>query len=251
ARPSLAIILVGQREDSMLYVNLKEKQAREVGIDTNLYRLDNDITEKKLIEAIQFLNQDESVHAILVQLPLPGHLDTDKIIATINPAKDADGFHPETIKKLLANCDLTNIPPLYNVVLQILKEINYNPNGKQVAIVANSLIFGNNLSHVLNCLGMTSQVILSGEENIQNKTKQADVLITAIGKPGFITKEFIKKGAAIIDIGITKKDQKILGDVNFESVKDIASYITPVPGGVGPITIAMLFKNILNLYNKN
>lgn len=247
-RPSLAIILVGERPDSKLYVNLKEEEAKKVGIDTNLYQSDDDIPENKLIEIIEFLNNDPEIDAILIQLPLPKHINTDKIINTINPEKDADGFHKENLNNFLKSKNKETIPPVYAVVIEILNNIKYNLENKQVTIISNSEIFGNNLARVLEYYKASVSVTTASDKKLSNTTKKADVLISAAGIPGLITKEHIKKDAVLIDIGITKKDGKILGDINKESVEEKASHLTPVPGGVGPITIAMLFKNTLRLH---
>ncbi|MBL7058327.1 bifunctional 5,10-methylenetetrahydrofolate dehydrogenase/5,10-methenyltetrahydrofolate cyclohydrolase [Patescibacteria group bacterium] len=247
-RPSLAIILVGEREDSKLYVALKEKEAIRVGIDTHVYRCDEIITEEKLIELVEFLNNDDQVDAILIQLPLPQHLNTNKIIETIKPEKDADGFHPKNLEKFLTTRDIKFMPPLYAVIMEILKDINFDVKEKQICIIANSKTFGDNLAKVLESYKAKVLITSANKENLSEKTSKADVLISAVGRPHFIKKDFIKKDAAIIDIGITKQDKKILGDVDSEDVEDVAGYLTPVPGGVGPITIAMLFKNTLRLY---
>ena len=248
-RPNLAIILIGEREDSSLYVGLKEKEAKKVGIDTHLYKCREDVSEKEVLDMINFLNNDETVDAILVQLPLPAHLNTDEIIGSINQGKDIDGFHPDNLKILLNSCDGGAImPPVFAACLEILKSIDCDLKNKNVAIIANSDIFGKSLAKVLECRGAKAQVVRADGQNLKEETLNADILITAVGKPKFIKKDFIKKGAVIIDIGITKEEKKVFGDVDFEDVKEKAGFITPVPGGVGPLTIAMAFKNTLELY---
>ncbi len=250
-RPNLAIILVGDREDSKLYVNLKEKEAEKVGIDIHIYRCPENTPEKKILEIVECLNNDELIDGILVQLPLPTGFDPNKIITTINPAKDVDCFHPENLKITLGSCNHHHIlSPVFSAVLEMLKSINCQLKGKQVCIIANSDIFGKSLAKILACRGAKAETIKASDKNLKEKTVKADILITAVGQPKFIKKSMIKKGAVIIDIGITKKGKKIHGDVDFTQVKDKASYITPVPGGVGPLTIAMLFRNTLELYKK-
>jgi len=247
-RPNLAIVLIGEREDSMLYVKLKEKEAKKVGIDTHLYKCSESTTEKEIIETIKYLNKDKIINGILIQLPLPKKFNTDKIIREINPNKDVDCFHPDNLKKLNKNNKI--ISPVFSVVLYILNDINYNFKNKNICIISNSFIFGNNLAKILKQKSVNITVVKFNDKNLQKITKQADILISAIGKPKVIKKEFIKKGAIIIDIGIYKKGKKVYGDVDFNSVNKKASYISPVPRGVGPITIAMLFKNTFELYKK-
>lgn len=248
-RPNLAIILIGKREDSEIYVSLKEKEAKKIGIDTHLYKCPENITGHEILEIIKCLNNDELIDAILVQLPLPKSIDTDTIIKAISPAKDVDCFHPDNLKILFKACNHTNAaPPVFEAVLEMLKSINCDLKNKQTCIIANSDVFGKSLKHVLKCKGAKARVVRADDKNLTSKTVQADILITAIGKPKFIKKDMVKKNAVIIDIGITKKNKKVYGDVDFEDVKDKAGYISPVPGGVGPLTIAMAFKNTLELY---
>jgi methylenetetrahydrofolate dehydrogenase (NADP+)/methenyltetrahydrofolate cyclohydrolase len=250
-RPNLAIILIGKREDSCLYVDLKEKEAKKVGIDTHLYRCPENITEGEVLDMIEHLNKDSLIDAILVQLPLPKGFDTDGIIRAIDPIKDVDRFHPNNLEELFRTCNHTHVmPPVFEVILEILKSINYNIRDKKVIIVVNSDIFGKSLAKVLGCRGARTVMIHGDDKNLKSKTQEADVLITAVGKPGFIKGDMIKKGVVIIDIGITKKGKKVYGDVDFEDIKDKAGYITPVPGGVGPMTIAMAFKNTVELYKR-
>jgi len=250
--PNLAIILVGEREDSTLYVNLKEKEAKKTGIDTRNYKCPANTKEEEIIEMIKHLNNDSLIDAILVQLPLPSGFDTDKIIKTINPAKDVERFHPKNIKTLLSTCNHTHVmPPLFQVILEIFKNINLNIKNKQICIIYNSDIFGKSLAKVLECRKARVKLAHAQDNNLKEVMTQADIIITAVGKPKFIKKDMIKKDAIIIDIGITKKGKMVKGDVDFDDVKDKASFITPVPGGVGPLTIAMLFKNTLELYKQN
>ena len=250
-RPNLAIILIGEREDSELYVSLKEQQAKKVGIDTHLYKCPENINEQEVLDIIDHLNKDELIDGILIQLPLPKGFDTDAIIRAIDPAKDVDRFHPDNLKILFKTCDHHHVmPPIFEVVLEMLKSIDCQLQNKQICIVCNSDIFGKSLAKVLECQGARVEIVYTDNNDLVNKTKRADVLITAVGKSGFIKKDMIKKDAVIIDIGITKKGKKVYGDVDFEDVKNKVGYITPVPGGVGPMTIAMAFKNTLELYKR-
>jgi methylenetetrahydrofolate dehydrogenase (NADP+) / methenyltetrahydrofolate cyclohydrolase len=248
-RPNLAIILVGEREDSVLYVDLKEREAKKVGIDTHIYKCSAEVSEREIYETIDFLNKDESIDAILVQLPLPDGFDTDGIILAIDPVKDVDRFHPNNIEKLLSSCDHQAVmPPLIAVILEILHSINYDLKGKEVCAIINSEIFGRSVKKVLECLGTKVDIAKASDDELATKTKRADVLISAVGKPLFVKADMIKSDAVVIDIGITKEDEKICGDVDFDEVAKKASFITPVPGGVGPMTIAMLFKGTLEIY---
>ncbi|MBI4779158.1 bifunctional 5,10-methylenetetrahydrofolate dehydrogenase/5,10-methenyltetrahydrofolate cyclohydrolase [Candidatus Falkowbacteria bacterium] len=251
ARPNLAIILIGERPDSELYVNLKEREAKKVGIDTHLYKCPENTSELEILEMIKCLNEDKMIDAILVQLPLPEQIDADTIIMALDPAKDVDGFHPDNLEKLLKNCDAPDLmPPVLATVLEMLNDINYKIKNKQVCIISNSDIFGYALAHVLDCQGAKVETIKANDKNLAEKTNRADVLITAVGKPKLIKKDMVKQGAVVIDIGIAKQDGQAVGDVDFNGVKGKAGYITPVPGGVGPMTIAMALKNTLEIYKR-
>ncbi|MFA6307022.1 MAG: bifunctional 5,10-methylenetetrahydrofolate dehydrogenase/5,10-methenyltetrahydrofolate cyclohydrolase [Patescibacteria group bacterium] len=250
-RPNLAIVLIGERPDSELYVSLKEREAKKVGVDTHLYRCAENTSEREILEMIECLNNDKAIDAILVQMPLPAGIDADTIILALDPAKDVDGFQPDNLEKLLKSCDFSGLmPPVFATVLEMLKSINYEIKNKQVVIISNSDIFGKTLAHILKCRGAKVEAIKADDKNLAAITSQADILITAAGKPEFIKKDMVKKGAVVIDIGITKIGGKAVGDVDFKEVKDQTGYITPVPGGVGPMTIAMAFKNTLEIYKK-
>jgi len=233
-RPSLAIVLVGQREDSKLYVSLKEREAKKVGIDTHLYQLEEDIGEEELLKVINFLNQDKAVDGILIQLPLPAKFNTNKIIVALDSQKDVDGFHPQHPNYIIS--------PVLASILACLKKVNFKAENKTACILNNSEIFGLSTKKILEELGL--------KVNLKDKPEEADLLITALGQPHKVKKEMVKLGAVIIDIGISKVNNQILGDVDLEDVKDKASYITPVPGGIGPMTIAFLFKNVLEIYKR-
>lgn len=233
-RPNLAIILVGEREDSKLYVSLKEKEGVKVGVDTNTYKLDSDVPEQELLDVIKFLNSDPLIDGVLIQLPLPDKFDTDRIIAALDPNKDVDGFHPEHPDYILS--------PVLASVLACLEEIKFDYPGKSACVLYNSEIFGESVKKALEKKGMNIVA--------KDKSADADLLISAIGEPQVIKGNQIKDKAVIIDIGITKVEGKVLGDVDFESVKDKASFITPVPGGIGPMTVAFLLKNTWEIYKR-
>jgi len=250
-RPNLAIVLAGEREDSRLYVSLKEEEAVRVGIDTHSYKCEADTPEEEIIKTIKFLNDDEAIDAILVQLPLPDNFNTDKIISAISPQKDVDGFHPENLKKFMSTCDHRHVmPPVVEVVLEILKNINFVSPDKKAVIIANSEIFGKTLAKALECRGQIVKILKKDDGNLKKLCVESDLIISAVGEPRLIKGGMIKKDAVIIDIGISKMDGRICGDVDFESAKEKDCQLTPVPGGVGPMTIAMAFKNTLELFKK-
>ncbi|MDZ7611846.1 MAG: bifunctional 5,10-methylenetetrahydrofolate dehydrogenase/5,10-methenyltetrahydrofolate cyclohydrolase [Candidatus Moranbacteria bacterium] len=248
-RPGLAIIKAGNREDSNLYIKIKQEEAKKTGIDTHLYKLEDSEGEEVLIDLISHLNQDEEVDAILVQLPLPEGFDTDKIISSIKPEKDADCFHPENQEKVKKG-ESRILPPVFGAVQEILEDINFDCRGKSGCVIGNSAVFGENLCDFLSLKGLECRFMnFSGsKEDIAKVASRADLLISAVGKPGFVNGDFVKQEAVVIDVGIVNKDGKVAGDVEIESAGEKAAYLTPVPGGVGPITVAMLLKNTLELH---
>lgn len=233
SRPNLAIVLVGEREDSKLYVSLKEKEGFKVGIDTHVYLLEKNIAEKDLLKVIDFLNKDSVIDGILVQLPLPEKLDTNKIIKAIDPLKDVDGFHPDHPDYILS--------PVLAAVKAALENTKINFKKKSACLLYNSEVFGQGLKDTLISLGISD--FLTAQQSAL-----ADVLVTALGKPETIKAKDIKEGAVIIDISTVKVDGKVRGDVDFASVENKAAFMTPVPGGIGPMTIAFLLKNVLNIF---
>lgn len=241
----LTIVLVGKRKDSMLYVNLKEREARKIGIDAHVFAFENDTTEEQILNIIDFLNKDDLVNAIIVQFPLPKKMNVNKIVKSINPKKDVDSFHPENLKNMFEENSLK--PPVFDSILEILDSINCKIAGKKVCVLANSQVFGKNLVKIMEWKGADAKMVKQKSLNIKLETREADILITAIGKPNFVKKNMVKKGAIVIDVGITKVKDKIYGDVDFKNVKDKVKCITPVPGGVGPVTVATALRNALIL----
>jgi methylenetetrahydrofolate dehydrogenase (NADP+) / methenyltetrahydrofolate cyclohydrolase len=250
-RPNLAIVLVGDRSDSELYVQMKEREGKKVGVDTHLYKCEESISEKELLETIEHLNNDIEIDAILIQLPLPDSLNTNRVIAAINPEKDVDFFHPDNLKILQSTCNHNHaMSPVYKTILAMVESIDYDLSNTKTCVLCNSDVFGESLIKVLDCLGAKTTVAHIEDDDWQDKLKTAEFVITAIGKPHFIKKGHLKKDSVVIDVGTTKKGKKILGDVDFDDVDEHVSYISPVPGGVGPMTIAMLFENVLEMYKK-
>lgn len=243
--PKLAVIMVGDNPASKIYVRNKSKACEEVGIKYEEYLLDKDISQEKLMDLIESLNNDKTINGILLQSPLPQHLDINKAFSEISPKKDVDGFNPINVGKLIMNQD-TFVPCTPYGVMKMFDEYNIDLNGKNVVILGRSNIVGKPIAACCINRNATVTTCHSKTLNLEEHTKKADIIIVAIGKPKFIKKEMIKKDAVIIDIGINRTEEgKIVGDVDFENIKEIASYITPVPGGVGPMTIAMLMNNVI------
>lgn len=253
-RPNLAIVLVGEREDSKLYVNLKQKEAFGVGIDTHLYKFEENISETEVLEVINFLNLDPEIDAILIQLPLPEHLNTEKILATLDASKDADGF--------LKNKPDYVLSPVIASVFRILSEIAFEPKDKKACILHNSEIFGSTMKEALEQFNLKVTAVSLKDFGVKTPDEQkklfiksqkaclsSDLIVSALGLPGFIDETFVRDDSIIIDIGISKVDGKIKGDADFDSLSKKKVWLTPVPGGIGPMTIAMLFKNVVAIYN--
>ncbi|WP_353684240.1 bifunctional methylenetetrahydrofolate dehydrogenase/methenyltetrahydrofolate cyclohydrolase FolD [Thermodesulfovibrio sp. 3907-1M] len=244
-KPCLAVVLVGENKASQKYVSFKEKTCKELGIESLVYRLPENTDEANLIKIIDGLNDNPQVNGILVQLPLPKHLNQQKILEKINPSKDVDGFTPYCLGKLLMDTPLF-IPCTPKGVLRMLDEYKINLEGKNAVVVGRSIIVGKPLSLLLLKRNSTVTVCHSKTKELREITKKADILCVAIGKEKFINASMVKEGAVVIDIGINvTADGKVAGDVAFNEVKEKASYITPVPGGVGPMTIAMLMENTI------
>ena len=243
--PKLAVILVGDDSASQVYVKNKSKACEKTGIDFEEYIFDANITEQELLDTIEKLNNDDSVHGILVQSPVPKHIDANKAFGTISPEKDVDGFHPINVGNLSIGKDCFISCTPYGIV-KILEEYNIETEGKEAVILGRSNIVGKPMIQCMLNKNATVTVCHSRTKNIEEITRRADILIAAIGKAKFVKENMIKDGAVIIDVGINRlEDGTIVGDVDFEKAKEKASYITPVPGGVGPMTIAMLLNNVV------
>lgn len=248
--PNLAVVLVGDDSASQIYVNLKKKACHQVGIEFHEYLLDADCIEERVLEVINFLNKDNNTDAILIQLPLPKKFDTDKIIQTMSPAKDVDGFHPQNIEKFLTN-QSGFIPGLSLGIFKLIASTEENLQNKQAVIIAKSDIFYRPLAKLLNDQGASTTIAHPDDKDIKTKTLQADVLVAAAGQPFFVTGDMVKEDAIIIDVGTNKIDNNyVVGDVDYSAVFQKASHITPVPGGVGPMTVAMLLHNTVKLAEK-
>lgn len=249
--PGLAVIIVGNNPASKIYVNSKVKACEKVGFYSKAIFLDENISQAELLENIQALNNDENIDGILVQLPLPKHLNEDEICNAIDTAKDVDGFKAENLGKVMLGKEDGMVPCTPQGIMYLLdsiKDINlYGMNG---VVIGRSNIVGKPISSLLINRGVTTTVCNSRTKNIEDILRNADIIIAALGKPKFLKENMVKEGAIIIDVGINRVDGKLCGDVDFENVSKLASFITPVPGGVGPMTIAMLLNNTLRAYDK-
>ena len=243
--PKLAVIMVGDDKASKVYVKNKSKACEDVGIEYEEHILPASTKMEELIELIENLNNDETVHGILVQSPLPEGLDANVAFRTISPKKDVDGFNPINVGKLSLNQDCFVSCTPYGIV-KMLEAYNIQIEGAYAVIIGRSNIVGKPLMQCLLNKNATVTICHSRTKNLKEITKQADILIAAIGKAKFVTEDMVKEGATVIDVGINRMDDgKLLGDTDFENIKDKVSYITPVPGGVGPMTIAMLMNNVV------
>lgn len=246
-KPGIVVILVGEDPASQVYVASKEKSALEIGYHSIANRVPADITTEALIELIDKYNADDSIHGILVQLPLPKHIDEKQVLRRIKPEKDVDGFHPFNVGLLNIGEDCL-LPCTPAGIMEIFKEYNIDLTSKSAVVIGRSNIVGKPIAALLTKANATVTITHSKTLNLAEVCSKADIIVAAIGKPKFLTENFVKDGAIIIDVGINRVDGKLCGDVDFESVKHKASYITPVPGGVGPMTIAMLMKNTLKAF---
>lgn len=241
--PCLAVIQVGNDPASSVYVNNKKKACAYIGIESLAYELEENISQEELLTIIDELNHNEMVNGILVQLPLPKHINEEAVINAIAPEKDVDGFHPETVGHMCIGSK-GFLPCTPAGVIQLLKRSNIEIEGKECVVIGRSNIVGKPMALLLLRENGTVTITHSRTKDLKEVTKRADILIAAIGKPKFITKEYVKEGAVVIDVGIHRNaDNKLCGDVDFDDVIDVVSAITPVPGGVGPMTIAMLMDN--------
>lgn len=242
--PQLAVILVGDNPASKVYVNRKSVSCQEVGIKTQQIVFAQTVSENQLIQTIQKLNMDLAVHGILIQLPLPDHLNENKILDTVNPQKDVDGFHFENQGKLLNNAPHL-IPNTPRGILALIKSTGVPIEGKHAVVIGRSKTVGKPMSLLLLNENATVTVCHSKTKNLTEKTRQADILVVAIGQPRLITADMVKPGAIVIDVGINRTENGLAGDVDFEHVQSVAGFISPVPGGVGPLTVACLMENTL------
>ena len=241
--PGLAVIIVGDDPASRVYVNSKKKACEEIGVYSREYALPQETTESELLALIDELNVDKKINGILVQLPLPKHINEETIINAISPKKDVDAFHPVNVGKIMiGNYDFLPCTPAG--VMELIAESGIDVSGKECVVVGRSNIVGKPQAMLLLHKNGTVTICHSRTKDLKAKTKEADILVAAVGIPNFITGDMIKEGAVVIDVGINRiAEKKLVGDVEFESAEKVASAITPVPGGVGPMTIAMLMKN--------
>lgn len=242
--PKLAVILVGEDPASQIYVRNKSKACNEVGIEFEEILLKDDVTMEKLLEIIEELNQREDINGILLQSPIPKHLDINEAFRKIAPEKDVDGFNPVSVGKLCLNQDTFVSCTPYGI-MKMLEAYNIDVRGKHAVILGRSNIVGKPMALSLLNKDATVTICHSKTENLKEITKQADILVAAIGKKHFVTEDMVKDGAVVIDVGINRTEEGLFGDTDFENIKDKTSFITPVPGGVGPMTIAMLLHNLV------
>lgn len=244
-RPGLAVIIVGEDPASQVYVRNKAKGCEEVGFYSEVYRLNENTSMDELLSLIDRLNKDENIHGILCQLPLPKHLDETKIILKIDPDKDVDAFHPVNTGKIMIG-NYSFLPCTPAGVMKLIESTGVDISGKECVVVGRSNIVGKPQAMLLLQKNGTVTICHSKTVNLKETTKRADILVVAVGKANFITGDMVKEGAIVIDVGINRgEDGKLVGDVHFDSCEKVASYITPVPGGVGPMTITMLLQNTL------
>ena len=246
-KPMLAVIITNDNEAGKVYVKNKQRACEKTGINSITINFEASVTENEILKKIDELNNDDKVDAILVQLPLPKHIDCEKVLNAIYPSKDADGFHYENAGKMFTGQIPNSVACTPKGIIRILDEYNVNLEGMNALVIGRSNIVGKPISQLLLQRNATVTTAHSKTKNIDFYTKNADLIVCAIGKPKFLKGDMIKEGVVIIDVGISKVDGKLCGDVDFETVYPKASLITPVPGGVGPMTVAMLIKNTLEL----
>ena len=245
--PSLSVILIGNYTPSEIYVKNKVKKSKEVGINSDVIRYPENVSEKEILRKIIELNEDNKVSGILIQLPLPKQINKEKIINLIHPSKDVDGFHPINVGNLASGYHAI-IPCTPLGCSLLIKKIEKNLSGKHAVIIGRSNLNGKPMAQLLLRENCTVTIVHSKTKNIKDECLKADILVVAIGVPNFIKKDWVKEGSIVIDVGINKLENKIVGDVKFEDVKEKVKAITPVPGGVGPMTIACLLKNTLECF---
>ncbi len=242
--PGLAVILAGNNPASEIYVKYKEKACESLGVYSEIHCLDENVLTESILELVERLNGDKKIHGILVQLPLPKQIDQDRILKAVKLSKDVDGFHPFSLGSLLSGKECF-LPCTPQGIIELLNREKIEIQGKKAVVVGRSIIVGKPVALLLLQNHATVTICHSRTADLAEVTRQADILVVAIGRPKFITGEMIKKGAVVIDVGMNRIEGKLCGDVDFDSAKETAGAITPVPGGVGPLTIAMLMKNTL------
>ncbi len=245
--PSLTVILIGDYAPSKIYVKNKEKSALEVGIKSEVIKYPKNVSEKEILKKIDDLNKNEKISGILVQLPLPAHISKEKIINAIIPSKDVDGFNPINVGNLSSGFN-SIVPCTPLGCLLLIKKMETNLSGKHAVIIGRSNLNGKPMAQLLLKENCTVTIVHSKTKNLQNECLKADILVAAVGVPELVKKNWVKKDAVVIDVGINKVGDKIVGDVSFDELKDDVKAITPVPGGVGPMTIACLLKNTLECF---
>jgi len=247
--PGLTVILIGEDPASKIYVKNKEKFAKEVGMNSEVIRYPQNIEEKKVLEKIKELNEDKKISGILVQLPLPKHIDKRKVIESILPGKDVDGFHPVNVGNLSSGYD-SSIPCTPLGCYLLLKKVEKNLSGKHAVVIGRSNLNGKPMAQLLLKENCTVTITHSKTKDLKAECSRADIIIAAVGRPKLVKGDWVKKGAIVIDVGINKTDSGLVGDVDFEEVSKVAKAITPVPGGVGPMTIVCLLSNTIQCFEK-
>ena len=247
--PGLTVILVGEDPPSKIYVKNKEKSANEIGINSEVIRYPENVEEKVVLNKIKELNNDDKISGVLVQLPLPKHIDKRKVIETINPGKDVDGFHPINVGNLSSGHD-SSIPCTPLGCYLLIKKIEKNLNGKHAVIIGRSNLNGKPMTQLLLKENCTVTITHSKTKDLKTECNRADIIVAAVGKPKLVKGDWVKKNAIVIDVGINKIDTGLVGDVDFDEVSKVAKAITPVPGGVGPMTIACLLSNTIECFKK-
>ncbi|MGM0370606.1 MAG: bifunctional methylenetetrahydrofolate dehydrogenase/methenyltetrahydrofolate cyclohydrolase FolD [Bacillota bacterium] len=243
--PGLTVVLVGSDPASQVYVSYKEKACKRVGINSNIVDLPADVSQEDLLAEVEDLNQDNTVDGILVQLPLPDHIDEEKIIKAIDPIKDVDGFHPVNVGQLVTQNQMDLAPCTPKGIMNVLNEYNIELEGQEAVVIGRSNIVGKPIANMLLASNATVTVCHSRTADLKSHCQRADIIVAAVGRKEFVTADMVKEGAIVIDVGINRTDDGLVGDVEFEAVRNKAAAITPVPGGVGPMTIATLLQNTI------
>ncbi|GGE31233.1 bifunctional methylenetetrahydrofolate dehydrogenase/methenyltetrahydrofolate cyclohydrolase [Streptococcus himalayensis] len=249
--PGLVVILVGENPASQVYVRNKERSALAAGFRSEVVRVPDTITQAELLGLIERYNQDDAWHGILVQLPLPAHIDEEAVLLAIDPQKDVDGFHPTNMGKFWSGHPVM-IPSTPAGIMEMFREYGITLEGKKAVVIGRSNIVGKPMAQLLLDAHATVTIAHSRTENLAQLAREADILVVAIGRGHFVTKDFVKEGAVVIDVGMNRDENgKLIGDVAYDEVKELASYITPVPGGVGPMTITMLMEQTFEAFQRN